>query len=39
MQDVVSHTKFPQVSVAKPFPTTMHFKIGVYGTNYRPEQK
>jgi hypothetical protein len=35
VQDVVSHTKFPQVSVAKPFPTTMHFKIGVYGETRR----
>ena len=35
VQDVVSHTKFPQVTVAKPFPSTMHFKIGVYGDTRR----
>jgi len=35
VQEVVNHTKFPQVTVAKPFPNTMHFKIGVYGDTRR----
>lgn len=37
VQDVISHTKFPTLTVEKPFGTTMHFKIGVYGETHRRE--
>ncbi|MCU1280062.1 MAG: hypothetical protein JWM53_3608 [bacterium] len=35
VQDVISHTKFPVVTVTKPFGLTAHFKIGVYGDTRR----
>jgi hypothetical protein len=35
VQDVVTKTKFPVTNVEKPFGTTAHFKIGVYGDTQR----
>ena len=37
VQDVVSQTKFPALSVDKPFGATAHFKIGVYGDTHRTQ--
>jgi hypothetical protein len=36
VQNVVATTKFPTLSVEKPFGTTMHFKIGQYGDTQHP---
>jgi hypothetical protein len=35
VQDVVRNTKFPTLTVPKPFGATAHFKIGVYGDTRR----
>jgi hypothetical protein len=38
VQDIVLHTKFPALNVEKPFGTTIHFKIGIYGdTQHRKD--
>ncbi len=38
VQDVIKNTKFPTLSVEKPFGTTAHFKIGQYGdTQHRKD--
>ncbi|HEY2745865.1 MAG TPA: hypothetical protein VGL86_14615 [Polyangia bacterium] len=35
VQDVILKTKFPVVTVAKPFPSQFHFKVGITDTNER----
>jgi hypothetical protein len=37
VQDMITGTKFPVVAVERPFPSTSHFKIGVYGQTYRSQ--